>query len=386
MMQETLKELLTRYRQKRCTTQDLVILKEILGNEKYAQQILEILTEDIESIQFHESDENVDFDAIFTSIKTKIAPDQAKAKPIKKARKFDDPLKIMMNRFMRIASVLILGIIIGGVFIYYNSRLTYTQKVNYCEVSAPLGAKSYVVLPDGTKVWLNAGSNIKYSTDFSYHNRNVRLEGEAYFKVAKDKELPFIVNASGLQIRAVGTEFNVKAYDNDGLIETTLIEGKITLKNTLSKHSENSDVVLIPNQKALFIKKNGHLLLSDLPEEVHANKNDIQTIDDAQIYILKKIDPLPVISWKDNRLIIRSETLDNLAVKLERKYNVHIVFNSADVKKFKFTGTLEDETLQQILDVIKLSAPIRYQLDGKTATLFEDQTLKDQFIKHMKQK
>ena len=95
--------------------------------------------------------------------------------------------------------------------------------MSFCEVTAPLGSTSEIVLPDSSRVWLNAGSRIKYTTTFNQNNRMLYLEGEGYFRVAKNKQLPFVVDAYGFEVKAIGTEFNVKAYKEDAIIETTMV-------------------------------------------------------------------------------------------------------------------------------------------------------------------
>jgi ferric-dicitrate binding protein FerR (iron transport regulator) len=106
----------------------------------------------------------------------------------------------------------------------------------------------------------------------------------------------------------------------------------------------------------------------------------------GNIYIAEKIDPVPTVSWKDNRLIFKGEELSNLLIKLERKYDVSFSFEYEEIKQFRFTGTLEDETLTQVLDVIKLSAPIDYKLDGKTVRILENKQMTKKFSGHLKKK
>ena len=104
------------------------------------------------------------------------------------------------------------------------------------------------------------------------------------------------------------------------------------------------------------------------------------------VYIAKKIDPKPIIAWKDNKLIIKSEEMGSLAIKLERKYNVNISFATTNIKNYKFTGTLEDETLTQVLDAIKLTAPIDYKLEGKSVRILENESMARRFDNHLKRK
>jgi len=214
------------------------------------------------------------------------------------------------------------------------------------------------VLPDGSTVWLNAGSRIKYRNDFNKNNREIQLSGEGYFKVTRNADLPFRVIAGDLSIMAIGTEFNVKSYDDEDIIETTLVEGKIAIHQD---QKQKKSIYLEPHQKAIYMKYDKNLTVTDMRLVVE-NKHEELKLKKGIIYIAEKIDPEPTVAWKENRLIIKGEELNSLAIKLERKYDVKFVFGSESLKQFRFTGTLENETLTQVLDVIKLSAPIEYKL------------------------
>jgi ferric-dicitrate binding protein FerR (iron transport regulator) len=227
---------------------------------------------------------------------------------------------------------------------------------------------------------------IRYPNIFNKENRCISLEGEAYFKVAKNKSLPFVVKTGDLNIVAVGTEFNVKAYDEEGIIETTLIEGKVSIQNNLQSKNKSDMVFLEPHQKAVYVKEDQQLNIEELNVIKQNKPKEVLKLKTGIMYIAAQVDPLPIVSWKDNRLIFKGEELSSLLVKLERKYDVTISFESEGIRHFRFTGTLEDETLTQVLDVIKLSAPINYSLEGKKVMISGNKQMMKNFSGYLKKK
>ncbi len=230
--------------------------------------------------------------------------------------------------------------------------------------------RSEIRLNDGTEVMLNAGSSIKYRSDYNLNNRDLVLEGEAYFKVAKNLNLPLVVNAGNINIKATGTEFNVKAYSDEGMIETTLVNGEVEIS---SKGNENKDRILVlkPNQKAIYAQQSDKFTLEKIKELEPLAIKPVKIITD-RLMVSSKTDVEQVTAWTKNKLIIRSENLESLCTKLQRKYDVTFVFADEDIKKHRFSGVLLDETLQQVMDVIKLTAPVDYFIDRKTVLLFSN--------------
>lgn len=133
------------------------------------------------------------------------------------------------------------------------------------------------------------------------------------------------------------------------------------------------------------MKYNKNITVKDL-NKVKEAKPEMLQLRNGIIYIAERIDPEPVVAWKDNRLILKGEELSSLVIKLERKYDVKFEFGSESLRQFRFTGTIENETLTQVLDVIKLSAPIEYKLQGKTVVIFENKRMTAKFNTHMKKK
>lgn len=183
----------------------------------------------------------------------------------------------------------------------------------------------------------------------------------------------FLVKTSELNIKAYGTAFNVKSYPEEGTIETTLIEGSIGVTRTSFEQKNNDEVILKPNQRVVYYRKNRNL------EEVETvEKNDLQEAapvkreEQKLTYLISKgIETKEYTSWKDGTLFITSETLKELAVRLERKYDVQIHFESEALKNLKFTGSLENETVEQVIHAIGIAAKINYKIEDRDIWLKE---------------
>lgn len=255
------------------------------------------------------------------------------------------------------------------------------------EISVPLGSRTHVNMPDGTSVWLNAGTIIHYDQNYGKKDRTISLQGEAYFDVAKDKEHPFVVNTGEVTVRALGTRFNIKAYPNEKTFSATLEEGVIDVR--LQKQGGRK-FILKPKEKIVFLRysQTGKTIKSD--DEVIALKvlaDKIDPIDRKQnVAILTEVKTVLYTSWKDRRWIIEGEQLGVLSPLLERRFNVKIEFENEELKQYKFSGTIEDETINQILDALKLTAPVDYRINRNSIILTMDKTSKDKFGKIMQKK
>jgi ferric-dicitrate binding protein FerR (iron transport regulator) len=284
------------------------------------------------------------------------------------------------------AAVLLLGILgIGSVFVFWHPNSKSDSA--YFEALAPKGSRSVITLADGSIVWLNSGTKLRYQRNFGQENRDLYLEGEAYFVVAENKQVPFIVKTPDISVTATGTAFNVKAYMEENVVETTLEKGEVRIE-TLNKSKnkpESITVILKPNQKAVFVKtsKNFSVNQPQQKNETVSNASDVKKKIMA-LSIDSIVDTKLSTSWKDNRWIFRSEKLINLRPILERRYDISIIFRDSVLTSYKFTGTIKEESLEQVLKAICLASPIRYEINHNQVQFFEDSNLKNQYQRPLK--
>lgn len=255
-------------------------------------------------------------------------------------------------------------IITASAFLYQQSggdNTTAAEMPARNEISTRYGSKTSLVLPDGSKVWLNAGSKLSYDKNYGNSLREVTLAGEAFFDVVKNPSRPFIIHTSKMEVRVLGTAFNVKCYPDEKKTETSLIRGsvEITLKNRPEK------IVLKPNEKIVI---NDDEPNDEQPVQTTATKTGGPVKPAEPIFTLEHITREPVnneiieTSWIDNRLIFNNETFEEIAVKMERWYAVHISVESETLKKKRFTGTFENETVSQALSAMQLTLPFGYSI------------------------
>ena len=364
------KSLLGKFQAGSCSPEELHRLEEMFLDATISENIKNAMLDEIPEFETKGPGIDTDYDRMFKTIQ-QIISEQKKHRRI---------VNLRLN-LARIAAIVVVAFILGGTLSYFLLRNESKTNVSFCEVTAPLGSTSEIVLPDNSRVWLNAGSKIRYSTSFNQGDRLLFLEGEGYFKVAKNTMLPFIVNAFGFEVKAIGTEFNIKAYKDDATVETTMVEGKVTLLHATEKILDG--VYLTPNQKATFYKAKESLTI-EVIKKLEEKKEELSYIPGDRLVITPRIDPRSIISWKEDRLIIERERLDDLVELLGRKYNFNFEFKSDDIKKFRFSGTLEDETLQQVMDVIKISSPIDYAIVGKTVIIQRNDKRVPEFEKLLK--
>jgi len=262
------------------------------------------------------------------------------------------PKTSFMNRFTRFnhlrkyAAIMILTLVAGTVGYLLQKGTIKDPASAVVEYTVPYGSKTHIRMPDGSGIWINAGSVIKYDQGFGSTNRNLQLSGEAYFEVAKKKDLPFVVRAKGISVKALGTKFNVKAYPEETNIETILLEGRVEVQDMKNK---NEKILLKPNQKA------GYSTIE--------NDFSVSAIEDNS-----------EISWYREKWIIRNMNMLQFTKLLERRYNIDFEFEDERIKTYEFGGTIKDETLEQVLTAITYSAPIKYTLKNKHVNLSIDES------------
>jgi len=271
------------------------------------------------------------------------------------------------RRFLQVlkyAAILIIIPFIGLAAYYIGKKSHPLIAGRDFEIDVPYGGKSSVVLLDGTNIWLNAGSHLRYDKNFDHKTREVYLEGEALFNVKKN-HVPFIVHTSHLDIHVTGTIFNVKSYPDENEIETTLIEGNIQVVTESSK----KPISIKPNQMLCYRKKlNASELVPVLKEKTSTIKN-AEVIPDNITLIYKDVDIRDAVSWRSGALYIENETLESLVKKLERKFDVTFKFEDEELRNYSYSGTLLDLPLEQVLQALKITSPVNYVITEKTVKL-----------------
>lgn len=232
---------------------------------------------------------------------------------------------------VKIAAITILVALVSYT-IFKLPEVKHTQS-SLVTISVPKGSQSTVELADGSIIKLNAGSELSYPSVFNKEERQVYLSGEGYFSVYHDSEHPFIVSAGEIEVRVLGTEFNVMAYEESGKIETTLLEGSVSLNKKGGDHTNG--IILKPGQKAIYA--NGKMAVNPANLEMETD-------------------------WVNKGFYFQNTSFETLVTRLERWYDVDIVIQSEAVKDLSFTGKFRNnETIWQVLDVIKMTTPIDYK-------------------------
>lgn len=266
------------------------------------------------------------------------------------------------------AAVSVLAIAVFTFQFYSNpaSAVVASQKPTN-EISVKPGAKTSLKLPDGSRVWVNSDSKLSYPEAFQGITREVFLEGEAYFDVVKDPAHPFIVHTSGIDVKVLGTAFNVKAYESEPTIEATLVHGMIEVSKV--NHPNTSKVILKPHEKLIF---NKYAIGKNAEKDMRVSDRNALLLENARPAII--IAPLPKsiadsaiieTSWVYNRLSFEEEKLEDLAVKMERWFNVKITFNNESIKTYRLTGSFQDETIEEALKELQYLVSFSYKLNGK---------------------
>ena len=235
-------------------------------------------------------------------------------------------------------------------------------------VSTKNGSKSKIELPDGTQVWLNVGSRIKYDENYGKENRELTLVGEAYFDVARDANKPFILHTGKMDVKVLGTVFNVKAYPGDATTEAALIKGSIE--------------VSFPGrpQERLILKPTDKISI--------ANKETYRAEDSVRLAkVNRKADPAIMVSsiqyepvssaiietaWVNNKLIFRGKTFEELARDIERWFNVTVQVQDSSILSKKFTGTFSNESITDAMEALSLSYPFHYKFNRRNNTVVID--------------
>jgi transmembrane sensor len=245
-----------------------------------------------------------------------------------------------LTKWLRVAAMFVLPVITAVAMNFYRSpdKTIPGQLV----VAVERGQKANITLPDGSKVWLNSQSRLTYSTNFNVKQRELQLDGEAYFEVAHNPDKPFIVRSNDISVRALGTAFGVKAYNEDLLISSILMKGKVLVT------TPDGETILKPNERIMYDKTTHKKLQS--------------TVTNATDFT----------GWIHNELRFEDESLADIAKTVQRIYNVDVVFASERLKYQRYTGTINNNSLENVLNIISLTSPVSFQINNQQVTLSEN--------------
>jgi len=243
------------------------------------------------------------------------------------------------------------------------------QPVHNEEVLARAGTRTKLVLPDGTQVWLNSNGRLKYNNDFNANNREVTLDGEAYFDATKNARLPFIVHASSIDIKVLGTSFAVKSYPQDKTIEATLFKGMIEVSR--KDNPSTPRIILKPNEKLVFSKSFATRNRTD--DSTSGPGAHISVSPDIAVNSIRQDIPdsnKVETAWLYNRLVFDGDSFRELADKMERWYNVRIDLRDTILNSYHFGGIFEKETVEEALRELQLTRDFTYKINGNEIELY----------------
>lgn len=211
-------------------------------------------------------------------------------------------------------------------------------------VVTQLGERSQVVLPDGTKVWLNSSSSVEYVAPFFSRQRRVKMEGEAYFEVEHDRRAPFVVSTNGLDVEVLGTRFNIRNDDNEHRVTTVLLEGAV---KAYASGREQASVRLHPAQQLVFDTRTHAMRLTDCPSAERS------------------------INWIDGRFCFEHDTFGEIVAELKRYYNVDIRFMDTRLRDMRFSGNFRvEDGIYHIMSVLQLTYKFNYRIAGNDIELY----------------
>lgn len=371
--------ILKKYFEDRASDEEKKLLDKWLNNDERTNEwedYLRLLWKEKET-EMNIDEPTLDMDSLLDRIHHRINLSSMKEKirPLHDVSKPVISLKYIMSYLAKIAAILLLPLIGYMAWETYHQKSSIKNQV-YNEIICPLGARSQFELPDGTKVNLNNGSKLKYPANFSGNTREVELMGEAFFDVFSDKNKPFIVKTVGLNVKVLGTRFNVYSYPGDSVQEFTVESGIIELiekdndeKITVVKLKSGLHAIYQLNEvknETVPDKKTEEQVVFESNKMLNAFLSDMNQGQNA-IYKMKKgslnikiDDPKKYTIWTDGKLVLRNDPMPRLLKRIERWYNVKFNVLDESINQFTYWATFEDENLDQVLNILSLTGPTKF--------------------------
>lgn len=302
----------------------LSVLEDPYHNLELRPTLYDVWTKDLtDDIQIPDE---VDYSGMLSKIHHKINLDKRIEKKSKARR--------IIITLSKIAAVLLIGALVG-IIVQNGMR---SEPVYYTSI-APKGSVSQMVLPDNTVVYLNSGSEIKYSIEGTKGQREVFLKGEAWFQVERNEEKPFVVHTSFYDVNVLGTEFNVKAYPDDDKVITTLEKGSVRITSTEDFKIQSSQI-LKPGEQLVYNKQ-------------------------TNVIRLKEVKTKQYTAWKDNKLMFINMKLKELITLLERKHGVDIEVKDKSILEYHYDGTFTNESILEVMEILQETLPIHFEIENQ---------------------
>lgn len=271
----------------------------------------------------NEDDQTLDF--LFEKIQQNILREDKKS----------NQRNLVWNIYRYAAAILLIPVTAFSIWMIFSKQENISAKVetkSWIEINAPEAARVEFMLPDSTKGWLNGGSKLKYASDFNI-NRKIELKGEAYFEVKHREQSEFIVGLNKLNVKVLGTKFNISDYESDLFTDIVLLEGKVEITGKTGSFSQ----MLLPDQRISYDIENQSAKISEVDAKRHT-------------------------AWKDGFLIIDNEPLGKAISKIERWYNAEIIIEDEALKSYRFKATFKDEPLEEVLRLLAITTPMKYNI------------------------
>lgn len=324
-------KLIRKFLEKKCAPEERELILNWFTDIRYENKLKHIISEHWDEVELESSDYDLDTNRILDKLHHFIHLDS-----YKKSR--DLPFyRKAYQQLSKIAAVLLLPVLVISTWYFLTDGRFFAneEKTIYAEIYSPLAARTRFELPDGTTGWLNSGSTLKFPVKFRGTQREVKLSGEGFFDVVKDSERPFVVKTCNIEIKALGTRFNVLAYPDDETCEITLESGKVIIEKTRESGEPVKLAELQPNHQIVISRRTYKSEVSEVATEKYT-------------------------SWKEGKLVLRNDPMIKVVKRIGRWYNVEITLKDKELESYRYRATFEDETFSEILKLLKLTSPIDY--------------------------
>ncbi|GAP71173.1 FecR family protein [Bacteroidales bacterium 6E] len=330
MKEETSKNVFDKFSKGKYSYLDFLKVKEYFSNPIDKIELTSLLKNQWNDFTKDAREKDTSLNHIFEKIQYKILLEEKN-----KAKE-----RYLWHFYRQAAAILIIPITAFFIWFYFSSipeRQNGQFMQSWVEIIAPEGGRIHFQLPDSTTGWLNSGSKLKYPALFS-SQREVELSGEAYFEVRHLDQSEFIVDVADMDIKVLGTTFNVSAYNDDSFTNVVLKEGKVEVTGNTGKFQQ----IMVPGEKLTLDHKTNSVTIGNV---------------DARRYL----------AWKDGYLILENESLGEVIPRIERWYNAEIEVIDPALLNYRFKATFKDEPLEEVLRLIAITTPLKYRIEKREA-------------------